>query len=116
MLFVRYRCHLITDALLKDNFFLLADDYRHLIYQADDNFGNFRALNFPQSDRPIGMTYDFTYDRIYWADYKYHSVKSMDMNGGAIRQLFEEDESSRTEGNWLMICNFDGEYIYVSFF
>ena len=98
LLFVQYHCHLIADALLKDDFFLLADDYRHLIYQANSNMDNFRALNFPQTERPIGMTYDFTNERIYWADYKFHSVKSMDMNGGAIRQLFEEAETSRTEG------------------
>ena len=84
---------------LKDNFFLIADDYRREIYQADENLENIRALKFPQDDRPIGLTYDFTSARVFWADFHSHIVKSMFLNGSDIRTLIEEEKGkSRTEG------------------
>ncbi len=37
-----------------DEFLLVADDYRHQIYQTDKNGDNVVALRFPHWDRPIG--------------------------------------------------------------
>ncbi len=44
----------VTDGLMVDEFLLVADDYRHQIYQTDKNGDNVVALRFPHWDRPIG--------------------------------------------------------------
>ena len=83
---------------LKDKFFLIADDYRRQIYQADENLENIRALKFPRYDRPIGLTYDFVSDRVFWADFSAHVVKTMFLNGSDVKTLFVEMKEHRTEG------------------
>jgi len=83
---------------LNDTFFLIADDYRREIYQADENLKNIRALKFPQDDRPIGLTYDFPNGRVYWADFNSHYIKSMFLNGSDVKILIKEGKKSRTEG------------------
>ena len=89
---------LLSVSLLRDNFFLLADNYHRQIYQADENLGDVRALKFLPFDRPIALTYDFVIDRVFWVDYTSHDVKSMHLNGSHVTQLFGKRKNSRIEG------------------
>ena len=84
--------------LLQDKFFLIADNYHRQIFQANENLGHIRALKFPPFDRPIGLTYDFVSDRVFWAEYSSHVVKSMHLNGSDVKQVIGYSKRSRIEG------------------
>ncbi len=84
--------------LLRQNFFLIADNYHRQIYQTDEDIEHIRALKFPPRDRPIGLTYDFVSDRVFWADYNTRVVRSMKLDGSDVKLLIGETNKSRIEG------------------
>ena len=84
--------------LLRQNFFLIADNYHRQIYQTDEDIEHIRALKFPPLDRPIGLTYDFVTDRVFWADYNTRVVRSMKLDGSDVKLLIGETNKSRIEG------------------
>ena len=71
----------LTEPLLKDNFFLLADDYRFQLYQADVTLTSIKAIKTPPTDRPIALDYDFREDRVYWSDFRENILKRAFLNG-----------------------------------
>lgn len=74
----------VSENLIHDNFFLVADDYRYQIYQTDGNFRDISAVRFPPQDRPIGLDYDFEDDRIYWTDFETSLIKRSFLNGSSL--------------------------------
>ncbi|ELT98196.1 hypothetical protein CAPTEDRAFT_227414 [Capitella teleta] len=84
--------------LLQDNFFLMADDYRYQIYQADHQMQSIRAVKTPRTDRPIALTYDFLENRIYWTDFRENVVKRSFLNGSDPAIIRFKDNNSRIDG------------------
>lgn len=70
-----------TANLRRDNFFLVADDYRNEVYQLGVDVQSVTAIKLSPFDRPIGVEYDFVDDRIYWTDFESSVVKRAFLNG-----------------------------------
>ena len=62
----------------------MADDYRNEIYQLDADLRNVSALKLSPFDRPIGVEYDFTDDRVYWTDFESSVIKRAFLNGSQL--------------------------------
>jgi len=71
----------LTANLRRDNFFLVADDYRNEVYQLDVDVRSVSAIKLSPFDRPIGVEYDFIDDRVYWTDFESSVVKRAFLNG-----------------------------------
>jgi len=74
----------------REAFFLVADDYRHQIYQMgaalrDDDIA---AVTIPLTDRPIALAYDFTHERVYWTDFNEGVIKRSFLNGSQPETIF----------------------------
>ena len=80
--------NLFSEKLFEDNFLLLADDYRHVIYQTDRKWSVTSAIQLPKQDRPIGLTYDPVENRIFWSDFNRGLIKSAYLNGTDVKTLF----------------------------
>ena len=77
----------ITADLVDDEFFLVADDYRHQIYQVHSDFTKVSAIGFPPQDRPIGIEYDFTEMKVYWTDFESNVIKRSYLNGSDLQVI-----------------------------
>jgi hypothetical protein len=71
----------VAASLLKDQFFLLTDDYRQRILQADSNMANLQTLTAPWFSSPLAIAYDFREQRMYWSDYDEGVVMSANIDG-----------------------------------
>ena len=72
-----------TANLRRDNFFLVADDYRNEVYQLDSDLQSVSAIKTSPFDRPIGVDYDFVDDRVYWTDFESSVIKRAFLNGSS---------------------------------
>ena len=72
---------------MRDNFILIADDYRRQIFQADSSLNTITALKFPSLDRPIALEYDFLDERVYWSDFNENLIKRMFLNGSKVETI-----------------------------
>ncbi|XP_013396320.1 prolow-density lipoprotein receptor-related protein 1 isoform X2 [Lingula anatina] len=85
--------------IMEDNFFLIADDYRHSIFQADVDFKTLSALKLPTNyEWPMGIDYDPTEKRVYWSDWKKGIIRSMHLNGTGVITLRQGKPGSRVDG------------------
>lgn len=91
-MFVDIEHAIYLESLIQDNFFLVADDYRHQIYQADASFHDVSAIQFPPYDRPISLDYDYADDRIYWTDFETSIIKRSFLNGSNLEIIHGKSE------------------------
>ena len=78
--------------ILKDQFFLVADDYKHQIYQTDRDFEQVYGMETPRFDRPIAIDYDFRTDFLYWSDLQTGVVKRQHLNGSGDTEIIRPQE------------------------
>lgn len=85
---VYFVCVNVGGSVLHDKFFLLTDDYRHRILQADNLMNNITTLFSPGLDFPLAVAYDFSETRIYWSDKTIGVIKSALIDGTSVNVVF----------------------------
>ena len=71
----------VSATILSDNFFLLTDDYRRLIMQADSHMNNTQTVKSLQNGEPYAVTYDFNRNQLFWSDSNNGVITTSSLNG-----------------------------------
>ena len=73
--------------VLQDNFFLIADDYSHSIYQLDHSLTSSSVVMAAKYDRPIGVVYDMNETRLYWSEFDQGLIRRARIDGTAAQTI-----------------------------
>ena len=86
---------LCFQALVSDNFFLIADAALNAIIQIDAQTGNLHSIDTRPHPAlfPAAVTYDHAEGRIYWSDWILETINSANLDGSDAKVIVNTGES-----------------------